>query len=961
MIRLNEKFIELMEKLVDIMLKQGELFRCRAYQKAQETIMAFSDDILTPNQLKDKPGIGKTILEKLNEYHETGTLKIIEKEKTNPVNILVEVYGIGPKKAKDLVENGIISIAMLRKNQHMLNDIQKVGLKYYEDILKRIPRDEIQEYEIIINEVFKKIGNDYKFEIVGSYRRGAESSGDIDIIITSNSCQVFVKFIDELIKKNIIVEILSRGPSKCLVIAKISSSNFVRRVDFLFTSFEEFPFAILYFTGSKYFNTVMRNIALKKGYTMNEHGLYTYQNKTKGNKVEHVFKNEKDIFDYLELEYKDPNKRIDGRACKEIDEDKKKLNITSCINNFKKNGIFVLKNLNEFELTDILKEANNSYYNTNEPLMTDNEFDIVKEYIQSKYPNNLAITTIGAPVLSRKVALPYFMGSMNKIKPDTSVLTSWILNYKGPYILSCKLDGVSGLYTTENNLPKLYTRGDGNYGQDISHLIPYLRLPKTKGLVIRGEFIILKSIFDAKYKTKFANPRNMVAGIINNKTVNESVIIDLHFVAYELIKPVKKPSEQMSILSTFDLEVVLYKEEAKISNELLSKTLIDLRSNYVYETDGVIVVNNSIYERNNSNPQFAFAFKMVLSDQVAEAKVIDVIWSPSKDGYLKPRVQIEPVNLTGVTIEYLTGFNAAFIEKNKIGVGAIIEIIRSGDVIPYIRKVLLPAEKTKMPLGIYKWNESHIDILLEDFELNHTVKEKVITGFFQGIGVERLSFGNIARIIEAGFDSVPKIIQMSIDDFLMVKGFKEKTSINLYNGIRDALNKASIVTLMASSNIFGRGFNEKKLQLIIEAYPHILISKETNDEKVNKVSSIKGIATKTSEAFVEKIPNFINFLQNIKFEEKLNFTQKDFQETHPLFKKTVVLTGFRDESLEEEIKLFGGKIGSSVSKNTFVVLVKDLTEDTSKVKDAKKNNISIMTLNQFILKYDLKKDKEKNK
>ena len=78
---------------------------------------------------------------------------------------------------------------------------------------------------------------------------------------------------------------------------------------------------------------------------------------------------------------------------------------------------------------------------------------------------------------------------------------------------------------------------------------------------------------------------------------------------------------------------------------------------------------------------------MVLSDQIAEAKVVDVIWTPSKDGYLKPRVRIEPINLGGVTIEFATGFNGAFIKDNKIGIGATIEIIRSGDVIPHIKAV----------------------------------------------------------------------------------------------------------------------------------------------------------------------------------------------------------------------------------------------------------------------------------
>ena len=187
----------------------------------------------------------------------------------------------------------------------------------------------------------------------------------------------------------------------------------------------------------------------------------------------------------------------------------------------------------------------------------------------------------------------------------------------------------------------------------------------------------------------------------------------------------------MALLSTLDVDVVLWKLETKLTNELLSQTLVDWRKNYVYEIDGVIVTNDAIYERKAGNPDHAFAFKMVLSDQIAEAKVVDVIWTPSKDGYLKPRVQIEPIHLGGVRIEYATGFNGAFINDNKVGVGAIIELIRSGDVIPHIRKVNVPAEQAKMPSVPYKWNDTHIDVLLEDAESDETVKEKNITGFFR--------------------------------------------------------------------------------------------------------------------------------------------------------------------------------------------------------------------------------------
>jgi NAD-dependent DNA ligase len=994
--RLNEQFIELMEQLAVIMLKHGEPFRARAYQKAQETMMSYPKDITSPKDLEGKPGIGSTIMEKLNEYCETGTLKALEREKNNPVNILADVYGIGPKKAKELVDKGITTIAQLRENQALLNDNQKVGLKYYEDILKRIPRAEIEQYKAIFEADFKKVATpNSRFEIVGSYRRGAESSGDIDVIITSDTSKVFDNFIDLLIQQKIIIEVLSKGQTKCLVIAKLPSESTARRVDFLYTSPDEYPFSVLYFTGSKMFNTVMRHEALTKGLTMNEHGLYTLSadKKKKGEKVDHVFKDEKDIFDYLNMEYKTPKERVDGRAVvikiakkkplliiedeeeyilpkpkkkliiedddtsvqtEEEKEIKKNKNVDSIsiINDFKKNGIKVLEKLNENQLASIVRDANKAYYN-DKPLMSDNEFDIVKEYIESKYPSNSVINEIGAPIQKNKVNLPYQMASMDKIKPDTDALLSWMLKYKGPYVLSCKLDGVSGLYTMEGPTPKLYTRGDGKVGQDISHLIPHLRLPKSKGIVIRGEFIIPKAVFEAKYKNVFSNPRNMVAGIVNQKTIN-AAIKDLHFVAYEVIKPVLKPVEQMEYLDTIDVERVLYKIEKMLTNEMLSQTLVDWRTNYIYEIDGIIVTNDAIYERKTGNPEHAFAFKMVLSDQIAEAKVVDVIWTPSKDGYLKPRVQIEPLHLGGVTIEYATGFNGAFIENNKVGVGAVIELIRSGDVIPHIRKVNVPAEQAKMPDVPYKWNETHVDIMLEDIETNESVKEKVVTAFFRGIDVDGLSSGNVARIMQSGYDSIPAIIKMTVSDFLKVPGFKEKTANKLYDGIHEKLKAASLVTLMSASNLFGRGFSEKKLELILEGYPDILLAKIPPAEKIVKVASIKGMGEKSAELFVERIPAFLEFMKEAGLESKLVQgvpPKKTYDESHPLFGKTIVMTGFRDAELGEILKKLGTKVGASVSKNTFILLVKDKDEDTGKAEEARKLNVAIMTPEEFKKKY----------
>jgi DNA ligase (NAD+) len=999
--RYNEIFIDILEQLYTIMLKHGEIFRAKAYQKAEETIMDYPNDITSPEQLKGLPGIGPTIIEKLNEYVNTGSLKVIEREKTNPVNILTEVYGIGPKKANELVKEGITSIEMLQAKQNeVLTNVQKIGLRYYDDIQKKIPRSEIEQYNNIFQKAFDKIkNNNSAMEIVGSYRRGAQQSGDIDVIITSDSISIYSNFIDLLLKEGIIIEILSRGTNKCLVIAKLNAASVARRVDFLYTTREEFPFAVLYFTGSKIFNTVMRHKALKQGYTFNEHGMYKLDSKKKkGEQVDNKFSDEKSIFNFLNLKYKEPQERKDGRAVQDLDQNlveqktvsldslsplsniinintntnksnnktlkkktilngnlKKETKKEKIIELFKKMGISVLENLDEKDLTDLLEYANNSYYN-DIPVLNDNQYDIIKEYIENKYPTNKAVLAVGAPVVKNKVTLPYEMGSMDKIKPDTGALENWTQKYPGPYILSCKLDGVSGLYTTEGNDAKLYTRGDGKVGQDISHFIPYFDLPKEKNIVIRGEFMISKEDFELHLKDKYANPRNLVAGIINQKKVDPNIKY-VKFIAYELIKPELIPSQQLSFIENLKLEVVLYNIQKNISNDVLSKYLIDWRQNYKYEIDGIIVTDDHLFVRQSGNPLHSFAFKMVLSDQTAEAKVVDVIWTPSKDGYLKPRVRIEPVKLGGVTIEYATGINAAFIDSNKIGIGALIQIIRSGDVIPKIIGVSIPAETSKMPNVPYKWNNTHVDVLLQDEQLldDPTVKEKNITGFFKGIGVDGLSSGNVSRIIKAGYDTIPKIVHMKKEDFLKVDGFKDKLADKIYNGIKEKLNNANLIVIMANSNIFGRGLNEKKINLIMKEIPDILTSSYSKEEKINKVSQVKGMAKKSAEAFVEKIDEFNLFLKELEIEIEIDNVVNNesiiVDNTNPLFEKNIVITGSRDKSILEYLKKVGANLSSNVNKNTFVVIAKTKDEDTGKANDANKLNIPILTIEEFSDKY----------
>ena len=148
-----------------------------------------------------------------------------------------------------------------------------------------------------------------------------------------------------------------------------------------------------------------------------------------------------------------------------------------------------------------------------------------------------------------------------------------------------------------------------------------------------------------------------------------------------------------------------------------------------------------------------------------------------------------------MTISYATGFNGKFIKDNNIGVGAVITLIRSGDVIPHITEVTQPASAPKMPTQAYVWNESNVDIMLENKEDDEIVRDKTITGFFRVLGVEGLSSGNVKRITNAGFDTIPKIIKMTKEDFLSIEGFKDKLSTKISNGISEKLETVSLPNL----------------------------------------------------------------------------------------------------------------------------------------------------------------------
>ena len=290
-------------------LSEKQIFKAKAYATVISQIKSI-DSIKSFEDLKDVTGIGKKIEEKLKEIFSTGELASAKRaeESVKPFQLLTTVYGIGPTKAKELVKSGITSIEELRKasqdDESLLTEVQTIGLKYYEDLQLRIPFKEMQMHERFLK---KNIPKEIQSDIVGSYRRNLESSGDIDLLLQSNNSKDLDDLVSKLIEKGYLTNILAYGKHKLMGICKLPKKPY-RRIDILLTPISEYPFALLYFTGSNLFNIAMRSYASTLGYTLNEKGLI------KDKKRITSITSEKDIFDVLRLKYKEPSQRKDSSS-----------------------------------------------------------------------------------------------------------------------------------------------------------------------------------------------------------------------------------------------------------------------------------------------------------------------------------------------------------------------------------------------------------------------------------------------------------------------------------------------------------------------------------------------------------------------------------------------------------------------------------------------------------------------
>lgn len=581
------------------------------------------------------------------------------------------------------------------------------------------------------------------------------------------------------------------------------------------------------------------------------------------------------------------------------------------------------------ELASRLRAAAVAYYETDTPLMTDDDYDATVEQLRKVAPQHPFFTEVGATVREGAVKLPMPMASLDKKKPESvpSVL-------KGKYMMMDKLDGISALwcygYTRK---PALYLRGNGTEGQDVSHCISGITglvQSASPMAIVRGELILPR---DCGEKA----PRNWVNGILHQKNPSKDDLSRVRFVAYQVCMPSNMTrSQQMTWLSNAGFETAWSQSVTDLTAEQLKEAFKTRRAESKYECDGIVVGTDTVpLAPGTSNPKDAFAFKMPVADQMATTVVREVDWASSRTGNWIPRLRFDPVQIGAATIEYCTGFHAQFIRNNRLGPGARVVIRRSGDVIPTLDSVLEPAVTWfEPPAGRWKWDETETHAVDTTAEATPEKLALEMAHSLVALGIEGYSKTSTKKLVDGGIRELKDLKKATKPRLQQLLG--NVNGEKLYDAFQEL--KATEQQWVRAWCGWPKGFGESRISATFAV-----------EADVTKWPTlVKAPAGQSMTAFVEiqkAVPAYIKWRDAIG----VKVARIDPVVTVAVavaHKGNYVMSGFRDADLQKRLADAGWKEQDGVKKDTTLLLVPDDAKETGKVKAAKAAGIRILPRSQ---------------
>lgn len=643
----------------------------------------------------------------------------------------------------------------------------------------------------------------------------------------------------------------------------------------------------------------------------------------------------------------------------------------------------LLDSLDQQKIGNLLSYLSKKYYNEAH-VTTDKIYDMINDYYTEKYG---LITSVGAKV-KNEVKLPIYMNSLNKIKTPNEIELFKKRNGTN-YVISPKLDGISTLLVKKGNDISLYTRGDGFKGRDISYILPHIDLNTSllteNDIMFRGELVISKHDYAiVNANNYYSHPRNFAISVTNSKkSSNPELLKYLSFISYFVLIDGKYDmlkTEQLNFIASkkFNNKPFNYITTNNLNYDDLVKYHFTEMTNNDYILDGLVVSNNDASFPiivGEKHPKYETAFKHDLEESIKPTKVIEVEWNISKNGLLKPTVIFEPVNLDGYNVKNATGNNAKYVLDNGIDVGAEILVILSGGVIPKIIQVVKPSvvnipqnvswdgvdirpndiSVVEMKEQVIKQMVYFCKIIDIDFVKEKTM-EKIIDEIIKNKGVDGNKYLNFNEDLERNI--LFEFVRLKMENFMKIPRFGVELSQKIL-GEFGKLQNIPIEKLMDASQMFKR-IGTKKLKLMFADYPNFIEMYKNEidkDKLIITLNDINGYEEITSTAIIDGMVLFVPWMDKFQqiipnlLEATNPVTNVPSQPINNEFSQfngmKIVFTGFRDKDIEMKIEKAGGKVVGSVSKNTNLVVAKDVNEDSSKIKTAHSLNITVISQEEF--------------
>ncbi len=639
------------------------------------------------------------------------------------------------------------------------------------------------------------------------------------------------------------------------------------------------------------------------------------------------------------------------------------------------------------ELYELVKKYNKAYYDDNESLVSDYEYDniIIKlREFEEKNPNLIPsdspLSKVGGevdtrfkkevhkhPMLSLDNVFSYeeFIEFDNRIKKE--------IKSDYTYVCELKIDGLAMSLTYDQELTLAVTRGDGTVGENVLHNIKTVSsLPKYikhNDFEVRGEVFIDKQEFlniNQRENKTYANPRNLAAGTVRQLDASVTKNRKLDMFVYGLVEPERYNFQtyydSMNYLKELGFKTNEHMTKCSDAKEVISyiKKMTDLREELDYEIDGIVIKVNEYKHQEKLGftakyPKWAIAYKFKSS--VAKTKLNNIFLTVGRTGKITPNADLEPVYLMGSTISRATLHNLNYIKQKDIQIGDEVFIIKAGDVIPRVEGSDISKRKADNPYII----DEHCPVCKNKLEIvdadHYCLNEKCGGRQFENLAhfvsrnamnIDGLGKKAIEKLIELNLiTNYVDIFKLTSDDLFKVEGYKQKS-------VDNALKSINAAKEVAPANfLFALGIKHVGLTIA-----KLLISKiDTFDQLYTMTEDdflvYEGIGEMIAKSLVDyfsDIDNQNNINEMISLGLKLEIVKQEIDSDNPYFGKTIVITGSFDEfkrnDIKDKLQECGAKVVGSVSKSTDFLFAGE--KAGSKLKKANELEIKVIDMDEII-------------